>query len=86
MTLWAFVRTWENDTFRRFAVALSDRFSSDATHNLSLLGSGLAAVGGSASLAAVSGGLHVLADTYGKYLGSGAITSWLSSEYLICVS
>ena len=35
-----------------------------------MLGSVVAAVGGSASLVAVFGGSHVLADTYGEYLGS----------------
>ena len=71
VALWAFMRTWEKDTFRRVAEAVTDRFSSDATHDLSVLGSILTAVGGSASLVAVSGGLHVLADTYGECLGSG---------------
>ena len=71
MTLWAFIRTWEKDVFRRVAVAVTDRFAIDATHQLSVFGSPVAAVGGSASLFAVSGGSHVLADTYGEYLGSG---------------
>ena len=48
MTLWAFVRTWEKDTFRRVALAVSKRFLIDATHDLSVLGSVVAAVGGSA--------------------------------------
>ena len=71
MTLWAFVRTWEKDTFRRVTVAVSDRFLSDATHEMSVLGSVVAAVCSSASLVAVSCESHVLADTYGEYLGSG---------------
>ena len=71
MALWAFMRTWEKGTFRRVAVAVTDRFSSDATNVLSVLGSVVAAVGGSASLVAVFGVWHVLADTYGEYLGSG---------------
>ena len=71
MALWAFMGTWEKEIFRRFAVAVTDRFAVDATHELSVLGSVVAAVGGSGSLVAVSGGLHVLADTYGEYLGSG---------------
>ena len=71
VTLWAFMQTWEKETFRRVAVAVTDRFSSDATHELLVLGSVVAAVGGSSSLVAVSGGSHVLADTYGEYLGSG---------------
>ena len=65
------MRTWEKDTFRRVAVAVTDRFAVDATHELSVLGSVVAAMGGSASLVAVSGGSHVLADTYVKYLGCG---------------
>ena len=71
VALWAFIRTWEKDTFRRVAVAVTDRFSIDATYKLSVLGSIVAAVGGSASLVAVSGGSHVLANAYGEYLGSG---------------
>ena len=71
MSLWAFVRTWRNDTFHRYSVAVTDRFSSDATHELSALRLVVAAVRGSASLVAISGLSHVLADTYGKFLGSG---------------
>ena len=71
MSLWALMRTWEKDTFRRVAVAVTDRFAVDATQELSVLGSVVAAVVGSASLLAVSGGSHLLADTYGEYLGSG---------------
>ena len=70
-SLWAFMRTWEKGTFSRVAVAVTDRFAVDATHELAVLGSVVAAVGGSASLVAVSGGSHVLANKYGKYLGSG---------------
>ena len=69
--LWAFTRTWEKVTFRRVAVAVTDHFVVDATPELSLLGSIVAAVGGSVTLVAVSGGSHVLADTYDEYLGSG---------------
>ena len=53
------------------SVAITDRFSSDATHNLSVLGSVVAAVGGSAYVVVVSDGSHVLGDTYGENLGSG---------------
>ena len=70
VALWAFKRTWEKDTFRRVAVAVIDRLSVDATHELSVLWLVVSAVGGSASLVAVSDGSHVLADTYGEYLGS----------------
>ena len=71
VTLWAFTRKWENATVHRVAVAVSDRFSIDATHDLSVLGSVVAAVVGSASLVVVSGGSHLLTDTYGVYLWSG---------------
>ena len=71
VALWAFMRTWEKDIFRRVAVAVTDRFTVDATHELSVLGSVVAAVGSSVSLVAVSGESHVLADTYGEYFGSG---------------
>ena len=71
MELWAFMRTWEKDTFPRVAVAVTDRFFIDATYELSVLGSVVAALGGLASLVANSGGQHVLADTYGEHLGSG---------------
>ena len=70
-SLWAFMRTWEKGTFRRVAVTVADRFAVDATHELSVLGSVVAAVGGSASLVAISGGSHVLTDTNGEYLGNG---------------
>ena len=65
------MRKWEKGTFCRFAVTVTDRFAVDATHELSVLRSVVAAVGGSASLVAISGGSHVFADTYGEYLGSG---------------
>ena len=70
-SMWVFMRTWEKGTFRRVAVNVTDRFTVDATHELSVLGSIVAAVGGWASLVAVTGGSHVLADTYGEYLRSG---------------
>ena len=70
-SLWAFTRTWEKGTFRRVAVDVADRFAVDATNEVAVLGSVVAAVGSSASLVAVSGGSHVLADTYKEYMGSG---------------
>ena len=70
-SLWAFMRTWEKGTFRRVAVDVVDRFTVDATHDVAVLGSVVAAVGSSASLVAISGGSQVLADTYREYLGSG---------------
>ena len=71
VALWDFMQTWEKDTFHRVAVAVTDRFPVDATHELSVLGSVVAAVGGSESLVAVSGRSHVLAESYGEYLESG---------------
>ena len=65
------MRTWEKHTFRRVAAAVTNRFSSDATHKLSVLGSVVADVGASASFVASSGGSHVLAETYGEDFGSG---------------
>ena len=69
-SLLAFMRTWEKGTFRRVAVTVADRFAVDATHELSVLGTVVAAVGGPASLVANFGGSPVLTDTYGEYLGS----------------
>ena len=71
MTLWRFTRTWEKDNFHRNTVAVTDRFSSDATHEMSLVRSIVDAVGSEASLVAVSVRSHGLADTYGHYSGSG---------------
>ena len=70
-SLWAFIRTWEKGTFCRVAVSVADRFAVDATHELSVLVLVVSAVGGSASLVAVCGGSHVLADTYREHLGCG---------------
>ena len=63
-SLWAFMRTWEKGSFRRVAVDVVDCFTVDASHEVAVLGSVVAAVGSSASLVAISGGSHVLADTY----------------------
>ena len=84
-SLWAFIRTWEKGTFRRVAVDVVDRFTVDATHDVAVLGSVVGAVGGSASLVAISGGLHVLADTYREYMKVGTRTSWWSIPSLNCV-
>ena len=59
------MRTWEKGIFRRVAVDVVDRFTVDATHDVAVLGSVVSAVG------AISGGSHVLADTYKECLGSG---------------
>ena len=70
-TLWTFMPTWEKGTFRRVAVGVADRFAVDGTHEVAVLGSVVAAVGSSASLVAISGLSHVLADAYRENLGSG---------------
>ena len=80
------MRPWEKDSFRMVAAAVKNRFAVDSTHELSVLGSVVAAVGGSASLFAVSGGSPVLADTYGEHLEVGTVTTWWSTQSLICVS
>ena len=71
MTLWTFKRMWVKDTSRWLAVTVPDRFAIAAAHELLVLGPVVAAVGCSASLVAVSGGSHVVADTYSGSLGSG---------------
>ena len=70
-SLWAFMRTCEKGTFPRVAVDVVDRFTVDATHDVAVLGSVVTAVVSLASLVAISGGSHVLADTYRENLGSG---------------
>ena len=70
-SVWAFIRTWEKGSFRWVAVDVVDHFTVDATHEVAVLGSVVAAVGSSVFLVAISGGSHVLADTYKAYLGSG---------------
>ena len=82
-SLWAFVRTWKKGTFRRVAVSVADRFAVDATHALTVLGSVVSAVSGSASLVAISGGSHVLGDTYREYLKSGYRQKWVEYKYRI---
>ena len=87
VSLGASMRTWEKDPFRRVAVAVTDRFAVDATHKLSVLGSVVAAVGGSASLVAVSGRSHVLAATPTAIIWEvGTATSRWSTQSLICIS
>ena len=85
VTLWAFIRAWEKDIFRRVAVAVSDCFSSDATHEVSVLASIVAAVEGSTRPML----LFLVGRTCGLTLTwtiweAGTIASWLSTLYLIC--
>ena len=71
LAIWAFLRAWDRDSFRRVAIGVLDRLESDAARELSAVGSMVAAVGSSASANAVSAGFHVLAETYAEYLASG---------------
>ena len=71
LVMWAFLRTWYGDSFRRAVIGVVDRFEKDATRELSVVGSLFAAVGSSASAFAISGRSHALAETYAEYLGSG---------------
>ena len=45
-SLWAFMKMWEKGTFRWVAGDVVDRFAVDATHDVAVLGSVVAAVGG----------------------------------------
>ena len=71
VTVWIFMRTWENDTFSSGCRGVSDQFFSGAAHELSVIGSAVAAVSGSPSYVAVFVGSNMLVDVYGDYLGSG---------------
>ena len=68
LSIWTFLRTWH----KRWTCSpqISNCFASDATSDFSVLASVVAAVSGSTTFVAVSGGSHVLADTHGDYLGS----------------
>ena len=61
---WVFIRTWDGDSFRSVAIGVLDQFRSDASPEMSV-------VGNSASEVAISGGSHILAETYEEFLGSG---------------
>ena len=74
-TMWTFVRTWEKGTFRRVAVDVVDRFAVDATHEVAVLGSVVAAVGSSASLVAISGGV-----TCGGRHVQGVLGKWVLAQ------
>ena len=52
MSIW----TFDKNTFRHVAAVNKDGFSINATHDLSVQGSVVAAVSGSASFVAISGG------------------------------
>ena len=69
--IWPFLRSWDGDTFRRVSVGVLDQFESDVTREVFVVGSMVATVGVSRSVAARSGGSEILAVTYVEYLGSG---------------
>ena len=87
-TVWAFIRTWEKGTFRRVAVDVVDRFTVDATHEVAVLGSVVAAVGSSASLVAISGGSRRMWwQTLTRSTWEvGTRTSWWNTRFSTCVS
>ena len=88
-SLWAFMRTWEKGTFRRVVVSVADRFAVDATHELSVPGSVVSAVGGSAVqrtwLLFLAGHMWWPTRT-GNIWEVGTRTSWWSIPLLFCVS
>ena len=68
---WVYIRTWKAGEFVLVAVAIIDRYYSDANSELAILGKILSAVGSGASLVSLSGGSHILVECYKEYLGSG---------------
>ena len=67
----AFIRSCDGGNLRCVAVTASDRSESDATRELSLIGSVTAAVCDSASAVSICGGSHILAGSYVENVGSG---------------
>ena len=71
LPIWDFVWTWNGDTIRQIAVSVLERFTMDASRELSMLESKIAAKCDSSSVLATFGGLHALAETYVDFLGKG---------------
>ena len=69
--IWVMVQAWERSTFRGVCVALLSRFSANITREATILGKILDAAGPDASVVSLHGGLHVLAEVFASYLGSG---------------
>ena len=65
------VRTWERSTFRRDCVAVLSQFSANTTLEATVLGKNLDAAGPDTAVVSIHGGLHVLAEAFASYLGSG---------------
>ena len=70
MSSLAFVWTRNRDIFQRVVVCVLDRFTMDATRELSVLGSVIAAISDSSSVVAHSGCSLLLAEACVDYLGN----------------
>ena len=68
---WLYIKTWKSSEFIRVAIAIIDRFYSDANSKLTIVGKIVSAIGSGASLISLSGGSHTLVDCYKEYLGIG---------------
>ena len=84
LAIWAFLRTWDGDNFRRVVIGVLDRFESDAIRELSVVGSVVAAVGSSASAVAISGGLMFFLRHMHNTWAVGTQRHWLSNQFLTC--
>ena len=70
---WVFVRTWDDNTFRRVLVDVFGRYLGDCLPELTVLGRVLSCVGDSATVVSLSGGSDSLVEVYEDYLGSGRV-------------
>ena len=69
--IWVMVRTWERSTFRRVCAAVLNRFSANTTLEGTVLGKILDAAGPDTAMVSLHGGLHLVAEAFASYLGSG---------------
>ena len=69
--IWVLVRTRERSTFLRVSVAVLNRFSANTVLEATVLGKILDAAGPDAAVVPLHGCLHVLAEAFANYLGSG---------------
>ena len=67
--IWAFLRTWNGDNMRCVAIGVLDRFDTNATRELCVVGSVVAAMSSSASAVAIFRSSHILEETYVDDLG-----------------
>ena len=66
-----FLRTWDNDIFRRVCVATLDRYSCDPYQEVSTLGVMIDALALVGPVVSISGGSTILVETFCEYLGNG---------------